>query len=119
LPQLDVIAVIAVIALTPTPYDKSTESEPMTTQTFEADHQHLLHLLAGNPKYRSLALSPRACWYLPSGRARGPWEPGIALAWDVQQDFTGAIVESDDGEVLSLPIGRLRFTPPAPASPPR
>jgi hypothetical protein len=33
----------------------------------------------------------------------------------VQQDFTGAIVESDDGEVLSLPIGRIRFaTPPQP-----
>lgn len=51
----------------------------MTTQTFEADHEQLLRLLAGDPKRRSLALSPRACWYLPSGRARGPWEPGIAL----------------------------------------
>lgn len=90
----------------------------MPTQTFDADHQHLLRLLAGDPKRRSLAVSPRACWYLPSGRARGPWEPGIALAWDCQPDFTGAIVESDDGEVLSLPIGRLRFTPPAPRTEP-
>jgi hypothetical protein len=79
---------------------------------FDADHEQLLHLLATDPKRRSLTLSPRACWYLPSGRARGPWEPGIALAWDVQQDFTGAIVESDYGEVLSVPIGRIRFAPP-------
>lgn len=86
----------------------------MTTQTFEADHQQLLCLLAGDPKRRSLALSPRACWYLPSGRARGPWEPGIALAWDTQHDFTGALVETDDGEVLSLPIRQIRFTLPAP-----
>jgi hypothetical protein len=87
-------------------------------QTFDADHQHLLDLVAGNPKYRSLALSPRACWYRLSDRAGDPWEPGIALAWDVQPDFTGAIVESNDGEVLSLPIGRLRFTPPSPRTEP-
>jgi hypothetical protein len=30
----------------------------------------------------------------------------------VQQDFTGAIVESDYGEVLSVPIERIRFAPP-------
>ena len=82
--------------------------------TFDADHGQLLRLLASDPQRRSLAHAPRACWYLPAGRARGPWEPGIALSWDCQQDFTGAIVESDDGEVLSLPIGRIRFTPPAP-----
>jgi hypothetical protein len=87
---------------------------------FNADHQQLLRLLHGDPKRRSLALSPRACWYRPSGRARGadPWELGIALAWDAQHDFTGALVETADGEVLSLPINQLRFTPPAPALPP-
>ena len=78
---------------------------------FEADHRQLLHLLAGNPKYRSLALGPRACWYRLSDRAGDPWEPGIVLAWDTQHDFTGAIVETASGEVLSLAIGRIRFTP--------
>ena len=81
--------------------------------TFDADHEQLLRLLASDPLRRSLAIAPRACWYLPAGRASGPWEAGIALSWDCQQDFTGAIVESDDGEVLSLPIGRIRFSPPA------
>jgi hypothetical protein len=86
----------------------------MTTHAFEADHEQLLRLLAGDPKRRSLAIGPRACWYRLSDRAGDPWEPGIVLAWDTQHDFTGAIVESADGEVLSLPIGRLRFTSPRP-----
>ena len=83
------------------------------SQSFDADHRQLLHLLTGNPKYRSLAVSPRACWYRLSDQRQAPWEPGIALAWDTQQDFTGAIVESADGEVLSLPIARIRFSRPA------
>jgi hypothetical protein len=87
------------------------------TQGFEADHDQLLRLLHGDPKRRSLALGPRACWYRPSGRARDPWEPGIVLAWDTQHDFTGALVETADGEVLSLPINQLRFTAQAPTTP--
>ena len=83
-------------------------------QSFDADHKQLLSLLASDPRRRSLAIAPRACWYLPSGRASGPWELGILLAWDTQQDFTGAILEADAGEVLSLPIGRIRFSPPRP-----
>ena len=83
-----------------------------TDQPFEADHQHLLRLLHGDPKRRSLALGPRACWYQRPGRSGAPWQMGIALAWDCQPDFTAAIIETAPGEVLSLSIEVVRFQPP-------
>jgi hypothetical protein len=86
----------------------------MNDQSFDAHHQQLRSDALSDPKRRSLTNHPRACWYRRTGSAGAPWELGIALAWDTQRDYTGVIIETAEGEVLSLPIGLIRFEAPDP-----
>jgi len=86
-------------------------------QPFEAHHQRLHHLVAKDPMHRSLPSHPRACWYRRNGSTGATWELGIALAWDCHSDFTGALIENNKGEVLSLPMDLFRFQPPSAGAP--
>jgi len=89
--------------------NSSTPLMAAPPQTFEAHHQQLRAAALRDPSLLHLLTHARACWYR---RAGNDWVIGIAQCWDCQADYTGTIVETAEGEVLSLSIDRVRFQPP-------
>ncbi len=57
----------------------------------------------------------RQCW-VRAAVVRGPatWDAATFHVWDLQPESSGAVIETEDGRLEVVPLGRLRFMPPPP-----